>query len=70
MMKREVFQEDLTILERPKKWKQKSKQVGQRQSWKGSKEARCYKCSEAGYFKRECPLGRTAREEKEKTQIF
>ena len=30
--------------------------MGQRQSRKGSKEARCYKYGETGHFKQECPL--------------
>lgn len=66
MMKRGAFQDGLAVSERPRRWKKKSKQVGQRQFQKGSKEARCFKYSEAGHFKRVSALEKVQGRRKER----
>ena len=67
MMKREIFQEGLTVLERLKiRKKGELVQVGQRHSQKDSKKARkCFKCDKVGYFKRECPLWKKCKKKKD-----
>ena len=50
MTKRNVFQEGLTVLERPRKGKKKGEQKGNKES------KRCFKCGEAGHSKQEYPL--------------